>query len=44
MLCEYFVAFETDIAVHYEMAAVEAQFKLGEGEESAVLGFTTAGI
>jgi type VI secretion system protein ImpH len=44
LLCEYFVAFETDIAVRYEMAATEAQFKLGEGEESAVLGFTTAGI
>ena len=44
LLCEYFVAFETDIAVRYEMATIEAQFKLGEGEESAVLGFTTAGI
>ena len=44
LLCEYFVAFETDISVRYEMAAAEAQFKLGEGEESAVLGFTTAGI
>lgn len=44
LLCEYFVAFETDVAVRYEMAAAETQFKLGEGEESAVLGFTTAGI
>ena len=44
LLCEYFVAFETDTAVRYEMAAAEAQFKLGEGEEAAVLGFTTAGI
>lgn len=44
LLCEYFVAFETDVAVRYEMAAAEAQFKLGEGEEAAVLGFTTAGI
>ena len=44
LLCEYFVAFETDIVVRYEMAATEAHFQLGEGEEAAVLGFTTAGI
>jgi type VI secretion system protein ImpH len=44
LLCEYFVAFETDVAVRYEMAATEASFHLGEGEEAAVLGFTTAGI
>jgi type VI secretion system protein ImpH len=44
LLCEYFVAFETDTTVYYEMAAAEAQFQLGEGENAAVLGFTTAGI
>jgi type VI secretion system protein ImpH len=44
LLCEYFVAFETDVALRYEMAAAEASFQLGEGEEAAVLGFTTAGI
>lgn len=44
LLCEYFLAFETDVIVCYEMAAVEASFRLGEGEEAAVLGFTTAGI
>ena len=44
LLCEYFVAFETDIVVQYEMAAAEASFRLGEGEDAAVLGFTTAGI
>ena len=44
LLCAYFVAFETDIAVRYEMAATEASFRLGEGEDAAVLGFTTAGI
>jgi len=38
------VAFETDIAVRYEMAAAEVSFQLGEGEDAAVLGFTTAGI
>jgi len=44
LLCEYFVAFETDLAVRYEMAAAEASFQLGEGETAAVLGYTTAGI
>jgi hypothetical protein len=44
LLCEYFVAFETDVVVRYEMAATQAGFYLGEGEEAAVLGFTTAGI
>ena len=44
LLCEYFIAFETDVAVRYEMAATEASFQLGEGEDAAVLGFTTAGI
>lgn len=44
LLCEYFVAFETDIVVHYEMATAEPAFYLGEGEDAPVLGFTTAGI
>jgi hypothetical protein len=44
LLCEYFVAFETDVVVRYEMAAAEASFRLGEGEDTPVLGFTTAGI
>lgn len=44
LLCEYFIAFETDVVIRYEMAAVESSFQLGEGEEAAVLGFTTAGI
>lgn len=44
LLCNYFVAFETDIAIRYEMAVAEASFCLGEGEEAAVLGYTTAGI
>ncbi|MBC8083176.1 MAG: type VI secretion system baseplate subunit TssG [Hymenobacter sp.] len=44
LLCEYFVAFETDVVVRYEMAVAEPSFRLGEGEEAAVLGFTTAGI
>ncbi len=44
LLCEYFVAFETDVAVRYEMAVAEPVFRLGEGEDAPVLGFTTAGI
>lgn len=44
LLCEYFVAFETDVVVRYEMAIAEPEFRLGEGEEAPVLGFTTAGI
>ena len=44
LLCKYFVAFETDVAIRYIMAATEASFQLGEGEATPVLGFTTAGI
>ncbi len=44
LLCEYFVAFETDVVVRYEMAAAEPEFRLGEGEATPILGFTTAGI
>jgi type VI secretion system protein ImpH len=44
LLCEYFVAYETDVVMRYEMATAEPSFVLGEGEEAPVLGFTTAGI
>ncbi|WP_345050577.1 type VI secretion system baseplate subunit TssG [Hymenobacter glaciei] len=44
LLCEYFVAFETDVVLRYEMATAEPEFVLGEGENAPVLGFTTAGI
>jgi hypothetical protein len=44
LLCEYFIAFETDVVVRYEMGMTEPAFLLGEGETAAVLGFTTAGI
>lgn len=44
LLCEYLVAFETDVLIRYEMAAATPEFRLGEGEEAPVLGFTTAGI
>jgi type VI secretion system protein ImpH len=44
LLCTYFVAFETDIVVRYEMASAELSFELGEGEAAPVLGYTTGGI
>jgi type VI secretion system protein ImpH len=44
LLCAYFVAFETDVVVRYEMATTSLSFQLGEGEESPVLGYTTGGI
>lgn len=44
LLCEYFVAFETDIVVRYDMASTEPEFRLGEGAAAPILGFTTAGI
>lgn len=44
LLCEYFIAFETDVVVRYEMATTTPAFYLGEGEDAPVLGFTTAGI
>ena len=44
LLCDYFVAFETDVVVRYDMAAAEPEFRLGAGEAAPVLGFTTAGI
>ncbi|RZK48723.1 MAG: hypothetical protein EOO59_16700 [Hymenobacter sp.] len=44
LLCQYFIAFETDVVVRYEMATAEPVFQLGEGEDAPVLGFTTAGI
>ena len=44
LLCKYFVAFETDVVVHYQMATAEPAFYLSEGAATPVLGFTTAGI
>jgi hypothetical protein len=45
LLGQYFVAFETDIVYRYEVVQEEPAFVLGpEGAETAVLGYTTAGI
>lgn len=44
LLCTYFIAFETDVVMQYEMASPTLSFQLGEGEEAPVLGYTTGGI
>ncbi|OON69089.1 type VI secretion system baseplate subunit TssG [Hymenobacter sp. CRA2] len=45
LLGQYFVAFETDIVYRYEVVQEQPEFVLGpEGAETAVLGYTTAGI
>jgi len=44
LLCEYFIAFETDVVLRYEMTATTPAFYLGEAADAPVLGFTTAGI
>ncbi|MET4075074.1 type VI secretion system baseplate subunit TssG [Hymenobacter sp. UYCo722] len=44
LLLEYFVAFETDVTLVYGLAQSTPSFLLGEGAQSAVLGYTTAGI
>jgi hypothetical protein len=44
LLCTYFVAFETDVVLRYELAAASLSFELGEGEQAPVLGYTTGGI
>ena len=44
LLLEYFVAFETDVTLVYGLTQSTPSFLLGEGAQSAVLGYTTAGI
>lgn len=44
LLCEYFIAFETDVVFRYEVATETPSFQLGEGNAAPILGFTTAGI
>jgi len=44
LLCTYFVSFETDTFVQYEMAAASLSFELGEGEQAPILGYNTGGI
>ncbi len=44
LLCQYFVAFETDVVLHYEVAAANRSFVLSDEGETAVLGYTTSGL
>ena len=44
LLCNYFVAFETDVVLRYEMAPTSQSFTLSDEGESAVLGYTTVGL
>ncbi|MCB2377386.1 type VI secretion system baseplate subunit TssG [Hymenobacter sp. BT635] len=44
LLCQYFIAFETDVVLHYEVAATSQSFVLADEGETAVLGYTTSGL
>jgi type VI secretion system protein ImpH len=44
LLCNYFVSFETDVVLHYEMAPTSHSFVLSDTGETAVLGYTTTGL
>ncbi|TGE29471.1 type VI secretion system baseplate subunit TssG [Hymenobacter metallicola] len=45
LLCQYFIAFETDVVLRYEVAQETPEFVLGgEENEAPVLGYTTAGL
>ncbi|PJJ59350.1 type VI secretion system baseplate subunit TssG [Hymenobacter chitinivorans] len=45
LLCQYFIAFETDVVLRYEVAQEEPAFVLADADgEAPVLGYTTAGI
>jgi type VI secretion system protein ImpH len=44
LLCQYFIAFETDIVLHYEVTAASQSFVLSDSGETAVLGYTTSGL
>lgn len=44
LLCSYFVAFETDVVLRYEMAPTSQSFTLSDEGDTAVLGYTTVGL
>jgi hypothetical protein len=44
LLCSYFVAFETDVVLRYEMAPTSQSFTLSDDGDTAVLGYTTVGL
>ncbi|GGF26598.1 hypothetical protein [Hymenobacter cavernae] len=41
LLCRYFVAFETDVVLHYEVAETAQSFVLSNAGDTAILGYTT---
>lgn len=44
LLCRYFISFETDVVLRYEMASANRSFLLADEGETAVLGYTTIGL
>ncbi|MBX0289471.1 hypothetical protein K3G63_03430 [Hymenobacter sp. HSC-4F20] len=44
LLCRYFIAFETDVVMRYEMTPSSESFVLSDTGDTAVLGYTTAGL
>ncbi|UOQ74791.1 hypothetical protein MUN79_13525 [Hymenobacter cellulosilyticus] len=45
LLCQYFIAFETDVVLRYEVAQEAPAFVLADPNgEAPVLGYTTAGL
>jgi type VI secretion system protein ImpH len=44
LLCRYFVAFETDVVLRYEVAPTNQSFVLSDEGETAMLGYTTSGL
>lgn len=44
LLCRYFISFETDVVLRYEVQAAGQSFVLSDAGETAVLGYTTAGL
>lgn len=45
LLCQYFIAFETDVVLRYEVAQEAPAFVLADADgEAPVLGYTTAGL
>ena len=44
LLCRYFVAFETDVVLRYELRPGSQSFVLSDAGETAVLGYTTVGL
>ena len=44
LLCRYFLPFEADVILRYEMAPGNQSFVLSDEGETAVLGYTTSGL